>query len=118
MLLFSKRTTTAVTVFACLFAAQNAQSLTSTPATIAALQNSYETLFAIYRQILHQDVANQAAVLDAIIAAASDAIGTLNSTVQAMPQPNPAPENQFALPEIQISVANAVRVMINVTAAE
>lgn len=118
MLLFSKRTTTAVTVFACLFAAQNAQSLTSTPATIAALQLEYATLNRIYRLVIHQDVANQHSVLDDIIDQAATTIGQLNATVQAMPQPNPPPEDIFALSDIQTVLVNAVRVMIDVQAAE
>lgn len=118
MLSFSKRTTTAVTVFACLFAAKNAQSLTSTPSTIAALQLEFSQLLHIYRRVRHQDIANQAVVLDAIIADAVITINSLNATVQAMPQPNPAPEDIFALSDIQIVVANAARVMVNVVAAE
>ena len=83
-LLFSKRTTVAVTIFACLFAAQNAQLLTTNAAQINALYHEYATLFSLYRRVIHQDVPNQERVLDRIVAAARKAICQLNSTVQSI----------------------------------
>jgi hypothetical protein len=115
---FSKRTTTAVTVFACLQASKQAATLTTIVATLNALQLEQAALFHIYRQVLHQDVANQAEVLDSIIALASTAIGNLNATIQAQMPPFNNPDGQFQLKELQALTANAVIVMLNVTAAE
>lgn len=111
MIPFSKRTTTAVTVFACLFAAQNAQQLTTVPSQVGALHQSHATLFHLYRQLRHQDIANQAAVLASLITQAQTAIENLNTLVQAIA---PTTQNQTneALPDVQSVVANAVYQMV------
>ena len=111
MILFSRRTTTAVTVFACLFAAQNAQSLTTVPAQIGALYQSHAVLFDLYRKIRHQDVTNQAAVLASLIAQAQAAISNLNTIVQAI-EPTAQNQTNQALPDVQDVVANATAVMV------
>ena len=116
---FSKRTTTAVTVFACLQASKDAQKInTVTVPQISALQLEMATLFSVYRQVLHQDVANQASVLDGVIEQAATVIGQLITTLQGLTQPNPPEENAFALTDLQVLVANAVVVMANVQSAE
>jgi hypothetical protein len=114
MLPFTKRTTASVTVFACVFVAQTAQTLTSSVSQVSALQLSYAQLISIYRQLVHQDVANQAAVLDAIIANALTVVQSLNTTVQAI---GTTPATAFELSGIQTITANAVAVMLNVNAA-
>jgi hypothetical protein len=114
MLSFSKRTQASVTVFACMFIAQTAQTLTSSTAQANSLQLSYANLISIYRQLVHQDVANQASVLDAIIVQALTAVQTLNATVQAI---TPTISTAFELTGIQAITANAVAVMLTVNAA-
>ena len=111
---FSERTTAAVTVFACLFAASNALLLTTNGVQKGALSLEHAQLFSIYRQLIHQDVANQHAVLEDIITNAATIIGNLNTTVQAI---TPTPQNQIALADLKILVANAVQVMVNIEAA-
>lgn len=113
MLPFSKRTTTAVTVFACIFVAQNAQTFTSVVSQVSALQLEYSTLLSLYRQIIHQDVANQHSVLDTLISQAVTAIGQLNAAVQAI---GATRQNAIDLADAQIFTANAVQVMVNVQA--
>jgi hypothetical protein len=115
---FSRRATTSIAIFACLFAARHAQKLTKDPATLGALNLEHAQLFHLYRQILHQDVANQKTVLDGIIDRAAIAIGALNTTVQAMPTPIPPSEDQFALSDIKIVVANALVSVLNVQSDE
>ena len=111
MIPFSRRTTTAITVFACLFAAQNSQSLTTIPAQIGALSLSHATLFQIYRGLRHQDVMNQKAKLDALIDQAQIAIDALNVIVQSIA---PTQQNQTneALPDVQSVVMNAAYQMV------
>lgn len=120
LLPFSKRTTTAVTLFKCLFVAspQGAQAVdTVTVAQIAALQLEYATLFSTYRKVQHQDVANQAAVLDTYIMQAQTVILQLQSTLNGMTQPNP-PEYDALLLTIMRQIVNAAVVtMANVVAA-
>lgn len=111
MLPFSKRTTTAVTIFACIFVAQNAQTLTAVVAQVAALQLEYSTLLRLYRQIIHQDVANQASMLDTLISQAATTIGQLNTTIQAI---ETTMQNAVELADVQVLAANAVQVMANV----
>lgn len=115
---FSKRTTCAVTVFACLQACKQAKLLTTIVSILNALQLEQAALFHVYRRVLHQDVANQAVVLAQIIALASTAIGNLNTTVQAMPPPINNPDGAIQLTDLQALTQNAVIVMLNVTAAE
>ena len=111
LLSFSRRTTTAVTVFACLFAAQNAQQLTLVPEQVGALHLVHAQLFQIYRQRRHQDVANQAAKLAALIDRAQTAIGTLNDIVQSIDLTVQNQTNE-ALPDVQDVVKNAVYQMV------
>jgi len=115
---FSKRTTALVTVFGCLFAAKNAQKLTSSAMTSAALRLSHAKLFQSYRLLAFQNTPNRADALDAAIAVAQTAIIGLNSIVSVMPEPTPLPENSFALSDIQAVVANAVQTIANVAASE
>lgn len=117
MLPFSKRTTTAVTVFACLQISKQAQPLTTNVAQIGVLQLEMATLFHIYRRIIHQDVANQAAVLDTIIALAADSIQSLSTTVNAITPPS-NPDQVIVLQDYQLILENAVVVMASVQAAE
>jgi hypothetical protein len=117
MLPFSKRTTTAVTVFACLQASKAARLLTAAPTTLGSLSLEQAALFHVYRKVLHQDVANQATVLDGIIAQAATAIGNLNTTVRTIS----VPQNQdqaIQLADLQLLTSNAVQVMMNVVNAE
>lgn len=115
MLPFSRRTTTAVTVFACLFAARDAWHLTTVPSQIGALHQSHATLFHLYRQIRHQDVANQAAKLASLITQAQAAIVNLNNIVQTI-EPTIQNQTNQALPDLQSVVSNAVEVMVLVEA--
>jgi hypothetical protein len=108
---FSKRTTCAVTVFACLQASKQAQKLTSVVAQLNALQLEQAALFHVYRKVLHQDIANQEAVLDGIIAQAATAIGNLNTTVQGMTPPFNNPDGQIQLVDLQTLLTNAVVMM-------
>lgn len=111
---FSHRTTTAVDVFVCIFAAKNAQTLTAVPTQISALENERDQLLALYRQLLRQDVANQAVVRTSIIAQVATVLGNLNATVQAITS---TPQNSYALNGIQTVVANAVASVAKVQAA-
>jgi hypothetical protein len=110
---FSRRTMASIAVFTCLFAARQAQTLTQVAATIGALNFEHAQLFRIYRQLRHQDVANQANVLNSIIAQAVIVVGSLNGTVSGMSEPDPLPEDMFELPNIQIAVANALTSLKN-----
>lgn len=136
MLLFSKRATTAVTVFACLGAAKAAWHLPgATVAQVSALHLEHAALFHVYRRVIHQDVANQAIVLDDIIALAVTAIDNLNATMQSIVavDSNPAtpvytpssrgnrnvnPNATEILAGLQVVTANATYVMLNVVNAE
>jgi hypothetical protein len=95
-------------------AAHTALSLARVPATLSSLHSEHATLFRVYIKLRHQDVANQAAVLAAVIAQAITAVSALNVTVQAIPQPSPLPENILTLPDIQAVVEHA---LASVTAA-
>ena len=117
---FSKRTTTAITLFTCLFIAspQGAQAVdTVTVAQIAALQLEYATIFSTYRKVQHQDQANQAAVLDANILSAQTVILQLQATLNGMAQPNPPEYDALLLTHMQLIVNAAVVTMANVVAA-
>ena len=98
-------------MFACLFAAQNSQSLTTIPAQIGALYIVHAQLFQIYRGLRHQDIAAQQAKLDALIDQAQTAIEDLNVIVQSIA---PTQQNQTneALPDVQSVVTNAVYQMV------
>jgi hypothetical protein len=116
LLPFSKRTTTAVTVFACLQVAKTTQTFsTLTVPQINALQLEAATLFSVYRQIIHQDTANQAAVLADVIGQAATVIEQLNATMQSI---TPLPVNPDQLIDLQLVAMNAVQVMQNVQAVE
>jgi hypothetical protein len=117
---FSKRTTTAVTLFTCLFIAspQGAQQIdTATVAQISALQQEYATIFHTYRQVRHQDVANQASKLDVYILAAQTVIEQLQTTLNGMTQPNPPEYDELLLTHMQLVVDAAAVTMANVVAA-
>jgi hypothetical protein len=105
---FSKRTATSVTIFACLNAAQKAFRLTSNPAIMNALHLEHAELFDLYKQARHQDVSNQSARLDAIIAKVVTVVGQLNTTVQMI---QPMFRNTVEVQEVQIVIANAVQTM-------
>lgn len=111
MIPFTRRMTTAVTVFACLSAARTAWKLTTNGVWVSAVQAEHRKLFSIYRQLIHQDVANQELVLNRLICAAYRAIRRLNATVQEIPLTK---HNELALSNVQLVVANAVQVMVNV----
>jgi hypothetical protein len=84
---FSKRTTTSVAVFSCIFVAspmQGAKQFTTDVPTITALQLDYAGLINLYPQLIHQDVANQQVVLDSLIAQAITIISSLNVTVASI----------------------------------
>ena len=107
---FTKRTTAAVTVFTCIFAAQKAQALTSNPTLLGALNTEYVQLFDVYKWLCHQDVPNQAARLDRAIARASVLINELYATVLEIVSTK---QNHVRLSIIQTEVAAAVQVMVN-----
>jgi hypothetical protein len=117
MLPFSRRTTSAVTVFAMLFAARDAWHLTIVPAQIGALHQAHAQLFQIYRGLRHQDVMNQAAVLASLIAQAQTAINNLNAIVQSI-EPTVQNQTNQVLPDLQAVVLNAVYVMTLVEGTE
>lgn len=117
MLPFTKRTTTAVTVFACLQIAKQAQQLTNSGAQITALQLEHAALFHTYRRLLHQDIANQHAVLDAIITMAATSITALSVALQNVTTPTNA-DQVIVLADYQLVVENAMIVMLMVQAAE
>jgi hypothetical protein len=110
MLPFSRRETTAVTVFACIFANRNARHLTTNVPQISALQLNYALLLRVYHQICHQDVPNQAVIRQQIINDAGQAICDLNAIVQAI---SPTSQNSVFLAQVQSKVANASVTMAN-----
>ena len=113
---FSLRATAAVTTFACMSAAQKAQSLTNLvtgSGTRSSLQTVYYQLYFAYLRLQHQDVVNQKMKLDAAVTAAQTAILALNAIVSTMTPPSPPPDNADALPNIQLAVANAVTTIAN-----
>lgn len=114
---FSKRTTTAVTVFACLQISKQAQPLTTVVSQVSALQLEMAALFHIYRRVLHQDVANQAAVLAEIISLAAASIQNLSTILNAITPPS-NPDQAIVLADYQLILKNAVVVMASVQAAE
>lgn len=114
---FSKRLTTATTVFTCFNIAKNAQAIdTATGVQISNLQLQYAQLTNLYRALLHQDVANQAAVLDSYIIFAQTYINALYTILNGMTQPNPPEYDEFLLTNMQIVVLAAVSTMANVVA--
>jgi hypothetical protein len=113
---FTRRTTTAVTIFACMTVAYSAWSLPGlTVPQVTALHLDHAELFSIYKQVIHQDVANQESVLDGLISQAATAIIALNITMQGI---GSTPTSAFDLADMHLVTANAVYVMINVQAAE
>jgi hypothetical protein len=108
MISFSKRTTAAVTVFACIFANRDALSLTTDVSQVSALSLNYARLNCVYRQLIHQDIEHQAIVLAHIIASARHAICKLNQTVLAI---TPTPQTAVALALVQSKVGDALYVM-------
>lgn len=107
---FSRRTTTSVAVFSCIFVAspmQGARQFTTDVPSITALQLDYAQLINLYPQLLHQDVANQAAVLDILIAEAITIIGQLNTAVDAVTALVTDP-NRAQLVVMQTIVASAL----------
>lgn len=104
---FTPRTVAAIAVFNChsIAAPAGAQMLTMIPATIGALQLDYAQLFHIYRRLIHQDVANQKALLVTAVNDAVTAIAALNGTLQGMTATG---DQAFVLAHFQIVVANAL----------
>jgi multisubunit Na+/H+ antiporter MnhF subunit len=94
-----------VAIFACIFAAKKAITFTSTVSIIAGLHLKHAALLHLYRQVRHQDVANQAVKLNAIIAATVVVIGQLNSLMATI---TTTPQNAYELGNVQIVVANAL----------
>ena len=81
---FSERTTASIAVFSCVFVAspmQGAGQFTTDVPTITALQLAYAQLINLYPQLIHQDVANQKAVLTSLIGQAVTIVTSLNTTV-------------------------------------
>jgi hypothetical protein len=114
---FSKRTTTAVTVFTCFNVAKAAQAInTATNVQITNLQTQYANLTMLYRRLLQQDVANQASILDANILLAQTYITSLQTILNGMTQPNPPEYNAFLLTNMRLIVNNAIMTMANVVA--
>jgi hypothetical protein len=115
---FSKRLTTATTIFTCFNVAKNAQAVsTATVIQINALQLQYANLTNLYRQVYQQDVPNQAAVLDTYSTLAQTYILALQTTLNGMAQPNPPAYDKFLLTTMQVIVDNAMQQMANVVAA-
>ena len=114
---FSKRTTSTVSVFACLFVASpaGAPTLTTSVSTKIALQLSYSQLVNIYPVLIHQDTANNRADLYAAINKAAGIVDNLHTTVQAMTATG---DNAFLLSEMQIVVANALVALQSVQSDE
>ena len=102
---FSRRETTAVSVFPCIFAAKFSQTLTSTASIIGALQVQYAQLNSVYAILIHQDTANNAAVLHTAIATSLAIVTRLNTTVQLITS---TLQNAVALANVQSSVKNAL----------
>jgi hypothetical protein len=97
-------------VFACIFVNRDATALTTSVPQISALSLNYAKLLRVYRQLCHQDIANQEIILQSLIAEAGSVIGDLNATVQAITS---TPSNSIVLTEVQIKAQNAVTVMAN-----
>lgn len=104
---FSRRTTAAVSVFACIFIASptGAQTLTSSVPTITALQLEYSQLINEYPLLIHQDTANNQADLYAAIAKAETTVSNLHDTIQAITATS---DNAFVLAGMQEVVAHAL----------
>lgn len=105
---FSRRTTAATAVFACIFIAspmQGAGQFTKNPATLGALQLEYAQLINVYPLLIHQDTANNQADLYAAIAQAITAVAALNGTIDGMMA---AGDNKVVLTGMQVVVAQAL----------
>lgn len=115
LLPFTKRTTTSVNVFACLFIAKNALKLSGVTASqISELHVNHAALFSIYRQVIHQDIANQAIVLAGITMKAQTAIESLATILTSI---STAPgDSAIVLAEFETIVGNAVTTMKAVNA--
>ena len=105
---FSRRTTALVTVFPCIFLANQAQALTTDQDIKGDLVGEYYQLFHAYVLLRHQDVPMQAVVLQENIDKARHAICRLSATVQSI---TVTWQNARALNQIQLQVANALNVM-------
>ena len=115
---FSKRTTTAVTVFNCFGIAKAAQAVTgATNVQITNLQTQYANLTNLYMQLKQQDIPKQATTLDSQILLAQTYIGALGVILNGMTQPIPPEYDAFLLTDMRLIVANAVTTMNNVVAA-
>jgi hypothetical protein len=84
---------------------QGARQFTSDVPTISALQLYYAQLNREYHILRHQDVANQAVVLDAVIAQAITTVAGLSALVNSIVQTTNPNKAQLAL--MQEVVANA-----------
>lgn len=115
---FSRRTTASVAVFACIFIASpqgiQAQIALSVP-TISALALSYGQLTNLYPTLIHQDVANQKAVLDVAITSAVSIVSALKTTLGTITALTG--DQQFQLQHVQIVVADALTNLENALAA-
>lgn len=106
---FSLRTTTAICVFNCLFIAspQGAQQFVfGNGAVIGALQLSYAQLVTLYAELRQQDIPNQEAVLDGLIASAITTVSALQSTIDAIMASTP--DGSVILAGMQNVVTNAL----------
>lgn len=112
---FSKRTSASVVVFASLQASKAALKLTCTAATKSALNLEKAQLFKLYRQIIHQDVANQAALLATYVDQAVTTISSLLTTVGGIASNF---RNQFILADLQLLVLNAYHTILAAQAIE
>ena len=74
--------------------------------TIAALQLSYAQLTTLYQQLRQQDIPNQEAVLDTLIASAIVTVSALQTTVDGLAASTP--DGSVILQGMQSVVANAL----------
>ena len=120
MLPFTKRTTTAAIVFACIGADRDAAQLIagnqSQLSQLIGLQTAYASLLCLYKRLIRQDVPCQAAIVDYLVAQASVAIYHLNETVQAITLPSGTSESlaEKELANLQSVISNAVVLIGNV----
>lgn len=108
---FSKRTTVAVAVFACIGIAspqgpiQKIASDELNVPILTALQLEYAQLINIYPLLIHQDTANNQADLYSAIDKAAVTVANLNATIDSMMASSDA---GVVLADNQIVVANAL----------
>ena len=113
MLPFSKRETSAVSVFACIFIASPHGA--SAASILGALSSEYAQLLQVYALLIRQDTANNAADLDAAIAMATTVVGNLSATLNTMLASGDA---GIKLAGMQIVAANALAALQKVQVAQ